>query len=207
MSNPGSNLRTQSEGRSQEPATDLRDTLVTLLQQEDEKAARKAAQAKARATRAAARAAARAIPPERADAYKHLSLAALREHRQDVAEAEERLGYWQRIAMTRLEALRGEAADLDMVRMRPALIAGGLAVSHAKVERTLPGSLPITPDLHPLFIALDADDAPTALDTVAREIGSYRDALAGLTKAATRELIARYRLAPAECLNVLPLSA
>jgi hypothetical protein len=185
----------------------LSDTLVSLLQHEDEKTARKAAQAKARAERAAARAAARAIPPECDDAYEHLALAALRSHRQDVAEAEERLGYWQRIAMTRLEALRGESADLDMVRMRPALVAGGLAESHSKVERTLPGALPATPDLLPLFVELDAPGAPEALNAVAASIGGYREALASLTKAATRELIARYRLAPTECLNVLPLTA
>ena len=178
--------------------------LVALVECEKERAARKAVQARARAERASARAAARAIPPEVDGAYAHLALSELRAARQLVAEEEERLGYWQRILATRQDALRGEGSDLDMERLRPALSAGRMHSARSAIGRVCGTALPALPDLGLLWVDPDAGDADAILTDVAGGLAAYRDALASRLKSITQELIARYRMSPADCLALLP---
>lgn len=178
--------------------------IAALVAQEQAKAARKTAQAAARATRAAARAAARAIPPERSDQFGHLTLDGVRAYRHLVVREEERVGYWQRVVTARLESLRGLGTDVDTAHLRPALERQDLAGGRRVVLAAAHAILPELPTLDALW--LDRADAATAL-AVARtqeELAAYREALATQVRAATQELIARYRQTPGECLSALP---
>lgn len=183
---------------------DLPGVLVPAARHDPERDARKAAQTRARAERAAARAAARAIPPQTDAAYAHLSLEDLRQARGLIAEEEDRLGYWQRILSTRQDAMRGEGADLDLDRLRPALSAGRLHSARSVITRLCHAELPALPELGLLWMDPEAPEAGAVLHRVAAELGAYRDALAALLRALTHELIARYRLEPTACLAVLP---
>lgn len=191
--------------------------VISMLDHEphsEERAERKAAQARARAVRASQRAAARAIPPERDATYDHLGLAELRAHRLHVAEAEERIGYWQRVAAARLDAARGLGNPLDIARMRPDMALAALTGARAELQRATRRSLPALPSLATLWLALpprpgdlgsDADRlAIEALETTVEALGQYQAALSDLAKAATAELIARYRQTPSDCLTILP---
>ncbi len=179
--------------------------IAAMVARERDKAERKAMQASARAVRAAARAAARAIPPERSDQFTHLSLDGMRTYRQLVVREEERVGYWQRVVSARLDALRGVGADVDTDHLRPALESQQLAAGREVVVHAAHAILPPLPTLDALWLA---SDDPTALARVAETgagLAAYREGLAEQVRAATHELIARYRLTPGACLTALPV--
>jgi hypothetical protein len=178
--------------------------IAAMVARERDKAERKTAQASARAVRAAARAAARAIPPERSDQFTHLSLDGMRTYRQLVVREEERVGYWQRVVTARLDALNGIGADVDTDHLRPALESQQLAAGREVVVGAAHAILPPLPTLDALWLA--AED-PTALARVTETgagLTAYREGLAEQVRAATHELIARYRQTPGACLTALP---
>jgi hypothetical protein len=175
---------------------------VTVI--DEELAERRAAQARVRAERAALRAAARAIPPQRDAGYAHLSLSQMRTHRREVAEAEERIGYWQRVATQRLDAVRGLGADLDVTRMNAELAVKSLDRTRTTLMNTSRRALPPLPTSSSVWIDLTTSDAADTLTKVIAELEIYREALATTAKGATAELIARYRQTPSDCLAILP---
>lgn len=178
------------------------ETAIAVLS--EEQADRRTAQARVRAERAALRAAARAIPPQRDAGYAHLSLSEMRAHRRNVAEAEERIGYWQRVAGQRLDAARGLGIDLDVHRMDPDLAIKGLERTRQNLMHTSRRALPSLPSLAAVWSDLADEDADATLERMIDELEEYREALSTTTKAATAELIARYRQTPSDCLAILP---
>ena len=178
--------------------------IAALVAREQEKAEKKAAQAAARAVRAAARAAARAIPPELSDQFAHLSLGAIRTYRTVVAREEERVGYWQRVLGTRLEAVRGNGHDVDVERLRPGLESQDLGAGREQIVAVAGALLPALPDLGAVWVDASDPGAESALAAAAAGVEAYREGLISQVRAATQELIARYRYAPDECLTALP---
>src|SRR4051812_43599963 len=74
-----------------------------------------------RPTGAGAKASTRSVP-ERSPEYAHLSLEALRAHRQELVTDESRVSYWRRILQGRLDVLRaGEGTGPDVEALRPLL--------------------------------------------------------------------------------------
>ena len=179
-------------------------TLAAVNADFGEQEERRAANARARAERAALRAAARAVPPECDEGYAHLSLSEMRAHRHDVAQAEERVGYWHRVANHRLDAMRGLSADLDIARMDAELAVKALEHTRTKLMRATRRSLPAIPAMAPVWAPVDAPKAAAALEKTIAALSIYHDALISTTKAATAELIARYRQTPSDCLKILP---
>jgi hypothetical protein len=177
--------------------------ITAMVARERAAAERRAAQAAARATRAAARAAARAVPPERSDQFAHLTLDGIRAYRSLVVREDERVGYWQRVVTTRLVALRGEGHDVDADHLRPALEAQQLPAGRELVIAAAHAILPELPTLDALW-APTGDDLVGRIAETAAALTAYREALAQQVRAATQELIARYRQAPDACLSALP---
>jgi len=165
---------------------------------------RRSAQALARAERAAVRAAARAVPPEIDDTYAHLSLAEMRRHRQDVTEAAERVGYWLRVAAQRLDAMRGLGADLDVFKMNAELATKRLEDTRSGLVHTARRPLPALPVLAPLWADVTERGADRRLEKAIDGLERYHAALSFLSRAATAEVIARYRQTPSDCLAILP---
>jgi hypothetical protein len=91
-----------------------------------------------------------------------------------------------------------------MERLRPALSAGRMHSARSAIGRVCGAPLPALPDLGLLWVDPDASDADAILTEVAGSLALYRDALAGRLKSVTQELIARYRMSPADCLALLP---
>jgi hypothetical protein len=178
--------------------------ITALVARDREKAERKAAQAAARAARAAARATARAIPPEPAPRFRHLTLEGVRAYRQLAAREEERVGYWQRVIAHRLEAVRGNGADVDVEHLRPGLRSQRLDIGREQVMAAGTTDLPPMPDLDAVWVDAEDQRAEALLATAAEGIAAYRTGLATQVQVATQELIARYRSAPNECLTALP---
>jgi hypothetical protein len=144
--------------------------------------------------------------PERSPLFAHLDLAALRARRFTLTAEESRVSYWRRLLRARIEVLTAgdEAASPD------AAPVDGLTAHRVAMAGL--GSLDGLPEL-PDLTALWADQ-PTAAGRVRRlpaltaaegRLSDYRGALHAHLDAATRELIARYREDPAQCLVALPL--
>jgi hypothetical protein len=178
--------------------------IAALVAQEQAKAERKAVQAAARAARATARAAARAVPPERSDQFGHLTLDGVRSYRHLVVREEERVGYWSRVVAARLESLRGTGTDVDTTHLRPALERQDLAGGRTVVLATAHAILPELPTLDALWLDRDAPGTEDAVAETNAQLTAYREGLATQIRAATAELIARYRQTPGECLTALP---
>jgi anti-sigma-K factor RsiG len=155
--------------------------------------------------------------PERSTEFAHLSLAALRAHRDDLTAEETRVSYWRRLVQARLDVLSAEstrvrAAGADPHQLRELLTDRTTTRRHRAVVAVLPGDdVPPLPDLAALWAELCTDDDDARATLVARlrgielELSAYRSALHGRIDRSTAELIARYREDPASCLVALPL--
>jgi hypothetical protein len=70
--------------------------------------------------------------------------------------------------------------------------------------RTIRRPLPALPIMAPLWEDLNTRGATKSLEKTIAGLSEYHDALHVRAKAATAELIARYRQAPSDCLTILP---
>jgi hypothetical protein len=163
-------------------------------------AERKLVRDAARATRAAAY----AILPERHQRFAGLSLEGLRTYRQTLAEEGERLSYQEAILSARLEAARGERADVDLRLLRPAAANARLHSARTRLGLATGEDLPLLPDLGLLWVDPADPEAAATLIAAADQLTEYREELRSRLRAATRELIARYRHRPKECFSLLP---
>lgn len=184
---------------------ELADEIAGLVAQERDKLARKSAQAAARAVRAAARSAARAVPPQRDATFAHLSLDGIRAYRQTIGHEAEQVAYWQRVVNTRLDAVRGQGGDVDVAHLRPALIADRVRSARLLIGEVTGTPLPELDSLDQIWVEPTGPAAETTLSAVAGQLERYHRELSARSRAATFELIARYRQTPHDCLSALPI--
>ena len=161
----------------------------------------------------------RAVPaprpaPEVSDEHAHLSLLELRAYRDALQVEEDRVSYWRRVLQARLDVLRaGGRGGLDPARLAPVLTDSRMGAGRHVLVQALPDDdVPPLPSLEalwsrPVDLDDDADRAGLEADLAEAEeqLSAYRTALHRRAQAATGELIARYRLAPDQCLSALPL--
>lgn len=155
--------------------------------------------------------------PERADAYAHLSLEAVRAYRTALNEEEGKVSYWRRILQARLDVLRsgvgGGVREVDRAALRPVLTDARVGAGRrALVDVVTVDDIPPLPQLEALWERRvePGDEAGAAalerdLARAERELSDYRAALHRRITDVTGELIARYREDPSLCLSVLPL--
>ncbi|MGH3744272.1 MAG: hypothetical protein ACRDTP_05375, partial [Mycobacteriales bacterium] len=133
-----------------------------------------------------------------------LTLEGVRAYRQLAAREEERVGYWQRVIVSRLDAVRGNGNDVDVEHLRPGLQSQQLGTGRTQVMAAGTADLPPMPDLDAVWVDVSDPHAETMLAAAADGITTYRAGLATQVQVATQELIARYRSAPTDCLTALP---
>jgi hypothetical protein len=158
----------------------------------------------------------RSVPEPVDDLRLHkLSLPDLREYRRRLNVEEQRVSYWRRLVQARLDII---AAGRSGQPLGPKQIIAALGDSYrpqghrAYMQIESYDDLPPLPDLvrlwsTPLRSPRDADhsETTTALSEAEMMLSTYRNALHRRLDAATGELIKRYRVNPALCLDVLPL--
>lgn len=153
--------------------------------------------------------------PTRSDAYRHLSIDALRDYRSALVAEETNVSYWRRILQARLDLVSasGNGRQLDTERLGPVLTTSRIGAGRRALVAVLPiDALPPLPSLSELWERRvgDHDEAGRAafaedLQVAETELSTYRSALHARIGEATGELIARYREQPSLCLTALPL--
>lgn len=143
-----------------------------------------------------------------------ISLAALREYRQQLRDEEDRVSYWRRLFQGRLDmaaAGRLQGAPLQPHQIAAAL-GDGVRISNrlALLALDVGQPLPELPELARLWATplTGDDDEPRVIAELAEaeaQLSTYRITLHGLLDDATTELIGRYRADPPACLIALPL--
>jgi hypothetical protein len=151
--------------------------------------------------------------PQRSQTFEHLTLEALRAHRQALQTEEQRVSYWRRIVQARVDMLTAASSGrLDLASLRPVLAETrpGARRPAALTVVTTPDSPPL-PDLAGLWEQEPGDDDAAraeligALEQAEQQLSAYRASLHRRLDAATAELVARYHEQPTLCLSVLPL--
>lgn len=138
----------------------------------------------------------------------HLALNELRAYRDELAAEETRIAYCRRVLRIQLEMTQeGRRAATTNAAFAAALARG------SRVDRLGPGpaaildmvpaaGLPALPELAALCQDETTSDALLAAD---RQFAAYQEAVRARFKAATAELIARYKERPTLAARVLPL--
>jgi hypothetical protein len=155
--------------------------------------------------------------PEFEDPPRHwseLSLDGLRGYRRRLADEEERVSYWRRLAHARIDVLEAEAhherpLNIDeLIRVLGDTGQGRGRTALVSVHAEEP--LPDLPILQEMWVTeLDPNDADAVADALRRlrvaekQLTDYRHALHVRLDDATRELIRRYREDPASALVAL----
>lgn len=157
-----------------------------------------------------------AEPPQVSEIFAHLTLAGLRSYRKALAQEESRVSYWRRILQARLDMVRAVDSGQrgNMENLRPVLTNERVASGRTALIDVLPvEDIPPLPDLEELWDRHVRPDDPEynaeLVEQLARaegQLSAYRSALHIRIQASTNELIARYRVDPAQCLSVLPLA-
>ncbi|MGH8867278.1 MAG: hypothetical protein ACRDYU_04695 [Actinomycetes bacterium] len=152
--------------------------------------------------------------PVRSPQHVHLSLAEVREYRQELRDEESRVSYWRRILQARLDLLTRTGTDRpDVQRFGEVLGGAEQASARTALIETVPvDDVPPLPDVARLWHT-EVDPADTkafratvdGLVVAEQQLSTYRDAVINRLNSATAELIARYHEDPALCLKVLPL--
>lgn len=154
------------------------------------------------------------VEPQRRPQFAHLSLEQLRAFRTTLSSEEAQVSYWRRVIQARLDLLRaGTMGHAEAPRLRPLLTDARVAGSRRALVDVVPvAEVPPLPSLAELWERrVDAEDEAGRqaleqdLAVAERQISDYRRSLHERIDDATGELIARYREAPARCLDVLPL--
>ena len=158
----------------------------------------------------------RSVPEPVDDLRLHrLSLNDLRTYRTSLITEEQRVSYWRRLVQARLDIA---AAGRVGQPLGPKQIVAALGESYRQQGHNafMPiesyDDLPPLPDLvtlwgTPLVPGGSERDASTitALSEAEMMLSTYRNALHRRLDASTAELIRRYKVNPALCLEVLPL--
>ncbi|MCU1675935.1 MAG: hypothetical protein JWM93_693 [Frankiales bacterium] len=158
----------------------------------------------------------RSVPEPVDDLRLHkLSLHELREYRRRLGIEEQRVSYWRRLVQARLDLA---AAGRSGQPLGPKQIVAALGESYrpgghnAFTPIESYDDLPPLPDLATLWATplvphgSDADSGTiAALAEAEMMLSTYRNALHRRLDTATGELIRRYKVNPALCLEVLPL--
>jgi len=144
-----------------------------------------------------------------------LSLAGLRDYRQQLTAEEDKVSYWRRLAHARIDVLEAESnADGtlsfdDLVRVLGDTGTGQSRRALIRIRAADP--LPDLPELSEMWATeVDPHDAAQvagALErvrTAERQLTDYRRALHQRIDEATGELISRYREDPSRALTILP---
>jgi len=154
--------------------------------------------------------------PVRSEAYAHLSLDGLREYRRALSDEEHRVSYWRRILQARLDLVASGTTSrgVDHERLRPLLAPQRVGAGRRALTSVVhgDGGIPPLPQLEELWErqVAAADEVGRAafeddLRTAEQQLSAYRAALHVRIRAATGELIARYRESPDLCLTALPV--
>ena len=157
--------------------------------------------------------------PQRAEAYAHLTLEAIRSYRAALGEEENKVSYWRRILQARLDVLRsglgggGTAREVDQAALRPVLTDARVGAGRrALVDVVAVDDIPPLPQLEALWERrVEPGDVAGTLQleqelaAAERQLSEYRAALHRRLADVTGELIARYREQPSLCLTALPL--
>lgn len=141
-------------------------------------------------------------------------LQALRAYRRRLAEEEERVSYWRRLAHARIDVLEAGAGiegTLSMEQLIRVLGDTGAGNSRTALLSISPAEpLPELPALKEIWAReVDPHDAAQVADALSwiraaeRQLTDYRRALHERIDDATAELISRYREEPALALEVL----
>lgn len=146
-------------------------------------------------------------------ALQTLSLDGLRTYRRSLLDEEQRVSYWRRLLQVRLDiARRGTHVGLDRRTLATLLAQERSGGGRGALVTLLPvDDVPPRPRLGLLWSKSptgDSDhDAQLVRDLASAEadLSAYRTALHRRLKAATDELISRYREDPRLCLSALPL--
>jgi len=167
------------------------------------------------AERRKARKAARAAvpPPERDQAYDHLSLDDLRAMKSELQAEETRVSYWRRIVQARLDVIESHGTDQEpVVKLRKVLVDA--AGSHRRIQHLSVGQVDDVPPLPDLSELWDRQVDPTNTAKMAKlskdlrgaehELSVLRTELFRRIDGVTGELIARYREDPSLALAILP---
>jgi len=182
----------------------------------DTAAETEAALADSSAERRKARKAARAAvpPPERDQAYDHLSLDELRSMKAELQAEETRVSYWRRIVQARLDLVESQGVDggEPVVKLREVL--ADAAGSHRRIQHLSVGQfddVPPLPDLSELWARQIDPGSKTKMAKLVKDLTAaeqklsiLRNELFRLVDGVTRELIARYREDPGLALAILP---
>jgi len=158
----------------------------------------------------------RSVPEPVDDLRLHkLSLPELREYRRRLGTEEQRVSYWRRLVQARLDIA---AAGRSGEALGPKQIVAALGESYRSAGHNAftpiesYDDLPPLPDLVSLWATplvpggSESDSATmTALSEAEMMLSTYRNALHRRLDTATTELIRRYKVNPALCLEVLPL--
>jgi len=159
----------------------------------------------------AGRTPARARPvPQRAPELAHLSLAELRDYRQELVTEEIRVSYWRRILQARLDLIIGDDDATALKRLGAVLTEHEIYSRRLAVQAVhVPGGAPPLPDLAALWdtsTLRDGDEGVlvTSLADAEHQLSEYRRSLHLRLDAATGELIARYHDEPSLALSALP---
>lgn len=151
--------------------------------------------------------------PTRDPAFAHLSLDRLRADRQELLVEESRTSYWRRLLQARLDVLGLLPAVTPAVagRLVDPRAAGAVRRPVVLSPEPADAALPLVGgDLDVLWEAVDPADRAARAELARRlaraeqSLSAYRQALHRRLDAVTRELIARYREDPAQCLVALP---
>jgi hypothetical protein len=158
----------------------------------------------------------RSVPDPVDDLRLHkLSLRDLREYRRRLTVEEQRVSYWRRLVQARLDIV---AAGRSGQPLGPKQIIAALGETYRQQNHNAftpiesYDDLPPLPDLITLWSTplvphgSDGDSATiNALSEAEMMLSTYRNALHRRLDTATGELIRRYKVNPALCLEVLPL--
>jgi RsiG-like len=145
------------------------------------------------------------------DAWGELSLAELRVYRRRLADEEERISYWRRLAHARIDVLEAEAHHERPLRLDELIRVLGdtgtgrtrTALVDVRAAEDLP-ELPVLADMW--VVELDPNDTAEVAEAIRRlraaevQLTDYRRALHQRIDQATEELIRRYGLDPASAL-------
>jgi hypothetical protein len=158
----------------------------------------------------------RSVPEPVDDLRLHkLSLPDLREYRRRLRAEEQRVSYWRRLVQARLDIV---AAGRTGQPLGPKQIIAALGEAYRTQGHNAFTPIESYDDLPPLpdLVALwgtplvpggsERDSGTiTALSEAEMMLSTYRNALHRRLDTATAELIRRYKVNPALCLDVLPL--
>ena len=169
-------------------------------------------------TRADERPAARTkerVVPQRSAEFDHLTLSALRTYRQALTAEENKVSYWRRLILARMDLIELKGADdaVRLERLRLALSETRVGAGRQAVVDVIQiDDVPPLPDLDALWSREAHPDRPEETTRLRRDLSfaelqlsAYRAALHRRLSNATTELIARYREEPTLALVALPI--